>query len=58
MQALFQETPTFKRRGPAFIDVVWEYQLWLLTNSWIKSKMDQHISVKKVSKDEYMWRTM
>ena len=58
MQALFQETPTFKRRGPAFMDVVWEYQLWLLTNSWIKSKMDQHISVKKVSKDEYMWRTM
>ena len=58
MDVLLRETPTFKHRGQPFMHCVWEWQLWLLRNSWTKLRMEQNPSVKRVSRDQYVWRIL
>jgi len=58
VDALFKDTPTYKRRGAAFMRCVFEWQLWLLRNAWTTLRMDLHPSVKNVSQDMYAWRVI
>jgi len=58
MQALFKNTPSWKRRQEDCIENVVEWQLWLLRNQWQELRKAQHESTKHKDIHEYTWGVM